>query len=845
MSRFALRSVGIIAGGGCVAIVALILVAYLPLGEGLRKAAAERVLASVWGEPVAVRGTVRVELWPRAVIEIANIEAHGSDGSAARVDHLVFTTPAYGEIVTGSLRYGVALRGARFDLPLGGTDAAEPGSLLESPIYVLSLLPHLVAHDVLVRSADSQRGWLFELKVVDLTSVLGPERSALEANVVLDGQPLTFSFAFDLEVRQGEGERPYGAEIRVASVDKAKGLSARLDVRAPTARFDSGLVMELDGQANSLAQLLRLARIAPSVDGSGTVRAHLEAEPGRLGLTDLDLALRFVDGERVTVTGHAADLASLSGADLKVVAVLDDGAAAAVSLRDIVVTRLSGAFRTRPEGMMLDDMLLETNAFDQSFREIGPIRVGSVERDPVGHVAFKDMAVRVGSPDRPLALLAGSVNDVLGLSGIALSGRVDIPVASLLDLPAEAKLGRVVGTLAVSDDGGGLGVDQFAVRVEGSALAEASLALMLDDLARPGVAASARVDARLRVPNYAAFAAALGGSSAFKGPLTFEGHLSGTTDALTVDGRTDIGRTRIVGRLTSLGAPGGRSLVKGAIRSALVYGDEILAFARPEGRRASRPLALAGASAPAGGSRIDLIGSTDADMTITAARLDGGGDSARGIQARLTVKDGALRVDPLRIMYRGGVISAVIASEGRSVLRVRGTGEGWPLAAFLGRRSSIPVSGTLRAAFDLTTRPGAGDPLATLNGTLTGRVRGGRLGTGLLDLAGVGLVAGLFTDSVHKGESELRCLKVPLVFQNGVGRTNPMIVLNTQNVQALARGTVDLVRGRVDLHVVPRPLNDPNGEAGYSFTIKGPLAGPSIVRGSGGGDLRGRYGCDN
>ena len=55
---------------------------------------------------------------------------------------------------------------------------------------------------------------------------------------------------------------------------------------------------------------------------------------------------------------------------------------------------------------------------------------------------------------------------------------------------------------------------------------------------------------------------------------------------------------------------------------------------------------------------------------------------------------------------------------------------------------------------------------------------------------------------------------------------------------------MDLARNRIDLRVVPRPLNALNGDAGHSFTVKGPLSHPAIALAAGGADLRGNYGCD-
>ena len=836
--------------GLCLAAVLLFLglvaAALLPQGDGLRRAVTERALTKLWGEPVTVSGAVTLEVWPRPVLSVSGVESRGSDGAAARVGQVVVGLPDYGDLFAGRLFYRLAVDGARLDVPMDGGEDATSGSLLESPIHLLSLLPHLEIRHTLIHLFDA-KGWTFELKVEGLSSRLEGTRTVLVADAALNGTPVRLAFSFDFEAQPDEGLRPYGAQILFSVPGAGDPFSCRLDVRAPTARFDHGLAMELAADAGSLARVLVLAGLAPSVEGTGTLRARLDAEPDRLAVRDLRLTFKLADGEQVQVEGAVGDLPTLQSVDVKAVATLDASAASAVSLRDIAVTRLSGAFRSGPDGLMLEDTLIETNAFDQSFREIGPLFVHAVERDSAGRVAFKGISIQAGPLAHPVIRLTGDVRDVLRFEGVNLAGSVDLPVASLLALPPAdgARLGRLVGRMALSETGSGLSLDAFSARIEGSDLLQASVDLSLHDLAASDAALGGRMETRLDIPNYAAFAAVFGVQVAFQGPLRFEGSVSGTEDVLALEGRTDIGRTQIVGAFTSRAKPDGRLLVAGTVTAPQLFVDELASLARAQPQGARRPVALAGAKPPDGGSQIDLMATTDADITLSADRLEGSGAGAKGLQARVVLNAGALRVDPLRINFVGGAVSAVLASEGAHVLRLKGAGEGFPMAALMGPDAAIKISGTLRLAFDLTARTDGDDPLATLGGTLIARVGRGRIGTGLLDLAGMGIVGGLFTSSVYRGDSELRCAKVPLVFEKGVARTNPMLVVITENIQALGRGTIDLPRNRIDLLVVPRPLNSLFGETGHSFTVKGALAAPSIALASGGADLKGRVGCDN
>ncbi|OYX15475.1 MAG: hypothetical protein B7Z15_00370, partial [Rhizobiales bacterium 32-66-8] len=206
--------------------------------------------------------------------------------------------------------------------------------------------------------------------------------------------------------------------------------------------------------------------------------------------------------------------------------------------------------------------------------------------------------------------------------------------------------------------------------------------------------------------------------------------------------------------------------------------------------------------------------------------------------------NGEFSADPVQVSYAGGRITAVVTSEGRSVLRAKGTGEGWPLSSFFERNGEFSASGTVRLSFDVSARVAEGaDPLHTLDGSVLARVSNGQLGTGLLDLAGLGVFGGLFNPAVMQGHSVLHCVRIPLIFTNGIARTDPVIVVETANVRALAQGTIDPARNAINLFVVPRPLN--SSAAGYSFTVKGRLNAPaiSLATGSAPAVLRGAYSC--
>ncbi len=848
MVRWALRVV--LAAGVLVGLLAgaFLLLARLPSAEPLRRSLVERGLTQIWGQKVEVKGEVSITFRPRLAVHARQVTS-SLTGEQAEIGELVLALAPYAQLRPDSPFFGFTLADARFNIQIHKRLNPSPGSILSSPVLLLRHLPHLRLDRVAIDFNDLERGWQFLLEVDRLRTFPEDGREKGIAHGKLNGRPLDLQFVFDREKEQPEfdagGVRPYGAKIQFGS----QGLNGSLMVRAPSLEFESDMVASLTARTTNLDDLLALARIAPIGGGSGHISAQLGIETHALSAPKLNVDFTLPDGARVTLDGKIDDALHGKGIALNAIADIDPDARPAVSIRDITVTRLSGHFMNGRRGLMLNNIHIGTNAFAESLREIGPIEVARVQRGPDGQVALRGISVIAGPEDKPIFRLTGSIGDVLDFSEVELAGSIDMAVSDVLLLPggAPGDLGRMVGNIAISDADGTLGINAFTAELQDSELISAKLALILDDLPRTKGPQPTQFTADIQVPRWDRFARALGVSSDFSGPASFAGDISGTTDSLKADGKVQLGRTRIEGDLTSQ-ARGDRSFVSGQIHSPILYVDELRqVFQRDDDAPPIPRIAIVGASAPVGGSQLDVIASTDADVQVSADRLDGSVEGASGIEARIRLDNGVLRGDPVRVRYGGGVIEAVVTNEGEQVLRAKGNGQGWPLSSLMrGGKGGVSASGTVRLDFDLTAKLGVDtDLLRTLDGTATARVRNGRLGTGMLDLAGLGVLGGMFNPNVMKGESPLRCVKVPLRFNNGVGRTDPVIVIETDAVQALGRGTINLVRNTVDLYMVPRPLTALNGAAGYNFTVKGSLDGPAIGMASGGGaGLKGNYRCD-
>ncbi len=841
MRRWALMGAAGALGVLGVAVATFLAFALLPLGAPLRHRIAETALTHYWGEPVTVEGAVTVQVWPRPALQLENVTSTTDGKAPVHIGMLRVLIADWHRLPFEPVVFALMIERGRFEFPLVGTADAAPGTLLSSPVALFSLLPRLRVEDVVFNFADVEDGWEFTFEVQKVFSRLRDGVEYMDATATLNGTPVTLAFQFDREPHiLVPGTLPYGAVMTLG----AAGLTSTLKTRSATPTFDENLSMALTVQATSIADLLALAGIARSVDGTANLRAQLFAQPDVLAMRGLALDLDFTDGKRVAVTGGIADLQRATGVDLNVVMDVDPAAKPAVSPRDITITRISGNLQDGRRGLMLAGATVATNAFSQNLKEIGPIEVAAIRRDQSGRVAFYGITVQAGPLDKPVFRLKGNVKDVLDLRGITLSGDFDIPLDDVLAAPDATGplLGRLAGSATLSDANGDLELERLTAELTGGKIISGTV--NLDP--RPPVAAGAKVpgtviDLDFTVPKVSALTAALGSNSAFDGPLSFDGQITRTDDSVASRGRLTIGTTRVDGDLRAV-LRDERPFISGKLTSPVIRVDELspLLNGTPPPR-----LKIVGAQEPEGGSQLDLVGSSDLDIEITADRIEGGGNSGNGLSARLRLDHGSFRADPVSVNFGGGHIRAAVTSQDGSRLAAKGTGEGWPLGPMFKGAGGMRITGTAGLSFDLSVNLDTkGNLLQTLNGSIVARVRNGSLGTGLLDLAGLGLLGGLFNPAVMKGESVLRCVRVPLRFSDGVGRTDPAIVAETENIEAVARGTLNLASNSVNLMVVPRPLNGGLWSVGYPFTVKGQLDAPSIaVVSSGDTNTRGIAKC--
>ena len=206
------------------------------------------------------------------------------------------------------------------------------------------------------------------------------------------------------------------------------------------------------------------------------------------------------------------------------------------------------------------------------------------------------------------------------------------------------------------------------------------------------------------------------------------------------------------------------------------------------------------------------------------------------IKSELKSQNGQARLGPLDFNYGGGHFNLDASMDllnEPDILRVRGSTGGWQIERILSAlKIDIAAEGVLNATFDISgNRRSREDFARTLDGSARIGMRDGALGTTLIDLAGLGVLPWLFSSQRRAGYVDITCLDAPLRIVGGTVSSEPL-VLETRDVQLVAKSEIDLRNKTIYLEGRPRKIGEPLSRSPWPFTVSGNLAQPDVRLGN-------------
>ncbi len=464
--------------------------------------------------------------------------------------------------------------------------------------------------------------------------------------------------------------------------------------------------------------------------------------------------------------------------------------------------------------------------------ELGSVRARAELHNRADRLILTNIDGLIGSNSRPALRLTGEIGDLLALEQIALRGSFEIPLATLLapnegtDTPS---LGELQGQFHASDADGSISLESLSAKAIGTDLYSLAAEGAFDDLKRRN---EFKLKTVLKVPKPSLLGQRLGFKVGAMGPFSYTGEISGSLEQFGAEGTVRVGRTAFSGILSGHIAEA-RPVLSAKLTSPVFHFADfgLLPKSKPEqvdqSIKAEAPHLFSKEPLP-----FEALRGFDLDLDLTLNRLEGVELDIDQAEAQLQLKQGRLKIDPLRFSFVGGSVLARVQSDthaAQPALGLRLEADNVLLGDLLAQLAvDVPLDGKLDMVLDLSaTGPSPRALSSSLKGNWDMALSRGHVQTKLLDLSAVNMVDWMTSDTRLKGYSDLNCFILRLDFQQGIG-TIKAALLDTSNVLAPGTGNIDLRAETIDIQVHPRAKKRRLIESTTPFTITGPLTSPSI-----------------
>ncbi len=225
-----------------------------------------------------------------------------------------------------------------------------------------------------------------------------------------------------------------------------------------------------------------------------------------------------------------------------------------------------------------------------------------------------------------------------------------------------------------------------------------------------------------------------------------------------------------------------------------------------------------------------LLSGADLEIDIDLRKIEGE-KGTTSLNTKLEMKDEKVQLGPAKFNYDGShfdVTGSMDLAKNPDLVRFSGEAGGWDFEKILYElHFKKGARGDVTARFDISGhRTSARNFLASMSGNATISMKNGSIDTQLLDLAGLGVLPWLFSKE-RRHVATIVCVRAPLSISNGRISSKDSVI-ETDQVQIVISGDVDLRNKTLDIAGQPRRIDKPLSRSPWPFTAKGPLSKPKL-----------------
>ncbi|WP_420584771.1 AsmA family protein [Ruegeria sp.] len=622
-----------------------------------------------------------------------------------------------------------------------------------------------------------------------------------------------------------------------------------ISIAAEEVAQENGLQVKATIEVAELGQLLDILKLNRVLEGTGSIGATFKAVDGVARIDDLSVLTELEGGQSLSLTGQIGELGNPEDVSLttRIRLYPEDAEPAPAASRydlkliavDMVIDSVSGQVPQRK-------MVIKTNGFtlDTSGEGPPPIKFSELSRTPEGALRVGNINLRIGNPANPFIILNGSVDDALQLQGISAEGLMDIPASSLISpelLGPDDQLGRFSGDFHLNGD-----INELSLTNLDGQTSETEVWNLEVHGTVKNVLKFENLDLAIDVdvPSGADLLEALSLERVETGQAHLEIDLVSEGTDWNASASVEVADS-VLQIAADLDDATSDPVLRGSIESDLIKIDQIrtivqaaaqlrkIGGSEPDDADANQEAESTGplrdvTLKPIG--RSILLSGVNMDVDIDFRHIEGA-KGVSSLQSELTLNENKLKAGPVKFEYGGAhfdVSAQMDLSNDAHLLTLSGKAGGWQLDDILHSLNfKKGASGTIFADFSVTGGTDSPKHFAnSMSGNATVSMRDGSIETQLLDLAGLGVLPWVFTKEKQK-VAPIVCLRAPISISNGSISTK-QTTLETDHVQVVVFGGVNVAGKVLDLNLQPRKIGEPLSKSPWPVTLKGPLAKPNI-----------------
>jgi uncharacterized protein involved in outer membrane biogenesis len=483
--------------------------------------------------------------------------------------------------------------------------------------------------------------------------------------------------------------------------------------------------------------------------------------------------------------------------------------------------------------------------------EVGPFKVAGSLTDPGGKLGARDLELVIGTEDLAKVQVSGTIENITALEGLNLAvhgwGQSVPGVVGLFTTSHVPDMGPFDVKGNLTDPNGTLAVEGLTLDLGTEDLAGIRLSGTVKDIkALKGV----DVDFSVRGQRLENLDKVVGKPLPAKGPFRISGHARLPSPKLLTfsDVKISLEQSDMAGSL-ALDLTGAKPRLTASLSAQQLDLRPYLATPSQEPGNDSKKTATGrkGKVFPDTAVPFDLLDQADGEVTIEAQKALLPLLALTNLTARVSLKDGHLRVTPLKGAVGDGTFDSRLdlLSQGREP---KMTVALKTVQLDLGRMlKDLGVEGVLEGKLDVDVDATAhGNSVAMLMAGLDGRtvviMDQGKINekfVGLLSGDPRGLLQLLSTSKKEVKYRDINCFVVGLDISNGLAKSTAL-ALDTSAVTIVGHGKVDLATEKLDLSLKPTPkkgvgikglgsLSVSLGELTKPLKVSGTLAKPNLA----------------